>query len=70
MTKPSTPLTPEQIANWRNMLCMRFGAYGLFLTDDEIQEYRDRLQADIASFPPADADPAPGLLATEQEPQP
>jgi hypothetical protein len=33
-------LTPEQIHHWRNVI----GPFSVFLSDDEIQAYRDRMQ--------------------------
>ena len=37
-------LTPQQIENWRNVMLGTIGPAALFLSDDEIQAYRDRMQ--------------------------
>ncbi len=38
-------LTPEQIANWREVLCSMIGPYALIMPDADIQQYRDQMQA-------------------------
>jgi len=37
-------LTDEQVANWRKVLLVRFGAYANFMSREEIQRYKDNLQ--------------------------
>jgi len=34
-------LSPEQIENWRKILCMSIGLYALIAPDNEIQILRD-----------------------------
>ena len=38
-------LTPEQIKNWRNILCGIIGPYALIMPDDDVQRLRDQMQA-------------------------
>ena len=38
-------LTPEQIKNWRNILCGMIGPYALIMPDGDIQRLRDQMQA-------------------------
>jgi len=40
-------LTPEQIQNWRKVLCGMVGAYALIMPDSEVQAFRDKLQGDL-----------------------
>ena len=40
-------LTPEQIENWRKVLMGMFGAYALIMSDEQVQDYKDRMQANI-----------------------
>lgn len=40
-------LTPEQIENWRNILCSNIGPYAWIMSDDDIQKYRDAMQLKI-----------------------
>ena len=37
-------LTPEQIANWRNVLIQTLGCYALIMPDKEIIMYANKLQ--------------------------
>lgn len=48
-------LTPEQIENWRKILCISLGAYALIMSPEQIQQYKDRLQA-LANYIPEDSD--------------
>lgn len=41
------PMTDEQIKNFRSVLCGMIGPYALLMTRDQIQMYRDRMQANI-----------------------
>jgi len=43
-------LTPEQIQNWRRVLCSMFGPYALIMTEDEIQKTRDNMQNSVNSL--------------------
>lgn len=43
----SDKLTPEQIKNWRNILYGMIGPYTKFMTDEQIQAFRDKMQSDI-----------------------
>ncbi len=38
-------LTPEQIKNWRNILCGMIGPYALIMPDADVQRLRDQMQA-------------------------
>ncbi len=40
-------MTPEQIQNWRTMLVGMIGPYALIMPDEEIQKFRDKLQAKV-----------------------
>ena len=40
-------LTSEQIENWRTVLTGMFGAYALIMSDEQVQDYKDRMQAQI-----------------------
>jgi len=37
-------LTPEQLANWKRTLSTFFGLPSWFLTDKDVQEFRDKTQ--------------------------
>jgi len=41
----SDKLTDEQLKNWRRVLFLAYGPYASILSDDEIQEIRDIMQA-------------------------
>jgi len=43
------PLTDEQVANWRNMLCLIFGPWALIMPREEIELQRLRMQQDVAA---------------------
>lgn len=45
MTKVT--LTPVQIENWRQVLCILIGPFALIMPAEMIQEYRDKLQAEV-----------------------
>lgn len=47
MTRNS-PLTPEQVENWRRVLFGQIGAYALIMPVTEIEAHRDRMQ-DLAN---------------------
>ena len=40
-------LTPEQIENWRAVLCGIVGPYAIMMSHEQIQRFRDKMQADI-----------------------
>lgn len=40
-------LTPEQIENWRKVLTGMFGSYALLMSAEQIQNYKDRMQASV-----------------------
>lgn len=40
-------LSPEQIQNWRRVLCGMLGPYALIAPDEQIQALRDRFQQQI-----------------------
>ena len=44
--KRLTPLTDEQVENWRNVLCLTLGPYALMMPAEQIQTIRDRMQRD------------------------
>lgn len=43
-------LTPEQIQNFRGVLVGIIGPYALIMPDEEIQKFRDKLQAKVDSL--------------------
>lgn len=43
-TPEEARLSDEQVENWRNVLVSQFGPYGLVMSREKIQAYRDRLQ--------------------------
>lgn len=47
MTKMTKKLTSEQIENWRKALVITFGPYAMIMSDEQIQNYHDRMQASI-----------------------
>jgi hypothetical protein len=61
----SEPLTDQQVENWRRILTAQLGPYALIMTREQIQEYRDRLQAlaytaNKSALDDADAQPLDG----------
>ncbi len=44
----SKDLTDEQVSNWRKALLPMLGAYALLMSREDIQQYRDRLQASVS----------------------
>jgi hypothetical protein len=44
-------LTPEQIKNWREVLCGMIGPYGLMMPPEEVQRLRDTMQSRLESLP-------------------
>lgn len=45
MTKVT--LTPEQIENWRQVLCILIGPYALIMPVEMVQACKDKLQAQV-----------------------
>ena len=45
MRKKNGKLSKEQINNWRKVLSLSLGSFAYFIPDEQIQKYRDRLQA-------------------------
>ena len=45
-------LTPEQIENWRRVLCGMIGPYALMMPSEQIQMYRDKLQGGLTKDAP------------------
>ncbi len=43
----SVTLTPEQIKNWRNVLCTMIGPYALLMSDEQVQRIRDTMQQQV-----------------------
>jgi len=43
-------LTPEQIRNWRKVLVGMFGTYALLMSDAEVQEFRNTMQAHVGDL--------------------
>lgn len=39
-----TTLTPEQVKNWRNILCGMLGPYALIMSEEQIEKFRDTFQ--------------------------
>lgn len=50
-------LTPEQIESWRKILARMYGPYALFMSVKEIQDFRDKLQADVDKIVPDEVEP-------------
>ena len=44
-------LTPEQIKNWRTILCGMIGPYAFMMPDEEVQRLRDKMQSSLDSLP-------------------
>jgi hypothetical protein len=44
-------LTPEQIKNWRKVLCGTIGPYGLMMPPEEVQRLRDTMQSRLEVLP-------------------
>jgi hypothetical protein len=40
-------LTSEQIKNWRLVLTNMFGPIAMFLSEEDIEKFRDKVQADV-----------------------
>jgi len=51
LTCSAEPLTAEQIANWRKVLCGMVGPYALLMSDAKVQQVRDSMQARINEMP-------------------
>lgn len=43
----SEELTPEQIENWRNVIFRMIGPYAFYMPKEDVQKFRDMLQARI-----------------------
>lgn len=50
------PLTPEQLLNWRDILHKQIGKYAYEISDQRIQEYRDKLQEYVDTLPEEEED--------------
>ncbi len=46
-----TKLTPEQIKNYRSVLCGIIGPYALIMPDEEVQRLRDKMQLWLDTLP-------------------
>lgn len=44
--KSPKSLTAEQIENWRRMLVTQVGSAALLLTDEQVQDHRNRMQVE------------------------
>ena len=44
-------LTPEQIKNWRTVLCGMLGPYAIIMQDSQIQAITDNMQRKLDSLP-------------------
>lgn len=53
MTKVT--LTPEQIQNWRAVLCGLVGPYALLMTPEQIQQIRDKME-DVVNKPEGESE--------------
>jgi hypothetical protein len=42
--KEKVPMTPEQIKNWREVLCGMIGPYALIMPDEKVIAIRDKMQ--------------------------
>jgi hypothetical protein len=40
-------LTPIQIENWRQVLCIFLGPLALYMSAEMVQEWKDKLQAQV-----------------------
>lgn len=40
-------MTPEQIKNWREVLCLTIGPYALIMPDERVEKLRDRFQSKV-----------------------
>jgi len=40
-------LTPEQVENWRAVLCGIIGPYAVMMSASDIQKFHDKMQADL-----------------------
>jgi hypothetical protein len=47
-------MTPEQIQNWRNILCLQLGPYAFIMRDEDIVAHRDMLQSRVDALSPED----------------
>lgn len=43
----TTPLTDEQIQNWRRVMVYMIGPYALIMSKEEIQRLHDKMQARV-----------------------
>lgn len=44
-------LTDEQLVNWRAVLAQMFGSYAFIMPREQVQLFRDRMQADVERLP-------------------
>ena len=49
-------MTPEQIQNWRRVLCTMIGPYALLMPEHEIISMRDILQAKVNNMKESDCE--------------
>ena len=40
----NNPMTPEQIKNWREILCVMLGPYALIMPEEMVYKFRDKFQ--------------------------
>jgi hypothetical protein len=45
----SEKLTDAQIANWRQLLIPMLGPYALIMPAEQVQAFKDKMQADVDS---------------------
>ena len=41
------PLNPEQVQNWRKVLCTMLGPYALIMPEGEVSKMRDKFQDQV-----------------------
>jgi hypothetical protein len=44
MTMQNSKMTPEQIKNFREVMCFTLGQYALIMPEEEVIKLRDKLQ--------------------------
>jgi hypothetical protein len=50
-------MNAEQIENWRKVLFRMYGPYAFFMTDEQIQMFKDRMQLSIDRLAAQDDEP-------------
>ena len=45
-----TPLTEDQIRNWRHVLFVTLGPYAYLMTDEEVQAYYEKMQERLSKY--------------------